>query len=80
MFSFTEKKNKKHFCMHCLPCFYSNDNLENHKGNCVIINGVQAIELPKVYINKNGKARIPSVYFLKSSKTTTSSFRYLCRF
>ena len=54
--------------MHCLQCFYSNDDLENHKGNCIIINGVQAIELPKVYIDKIGKERIPSVYFKNHQK------------
>ena len=30
---------------------------------CIDINGVQAIQLPKVYIDKNNKERIPSVYF-----------------
>ena len=24
MFNFTKQKGKKHFCMHCLQCFYSN--------------------------------------------------------
>ena len=47
MYSFTDMKVKKHFCMYCLQCFYSNDDLENHKSNCIVINGVQAIQLPK---------------------------------
>ena len=63
MYSFTKMKCKKHFCMHCLQCLYSDIDLENHKGNCIVINGVQAIQLPEVYIDKNGKETIPSVYF-----------------
>ena len=54
--------------MHCLQYFYSNDDLENNKSTCIIINGVQAIELPKVYIDKNGKERIPRVYFKNHQK------------
>ena len=48
MFSFTEHKEGKHFCMHCLQCFYSNDALENHNKDCIVIKSVQAIELPKL--------------------------------
>ena len=68
MYSFTNHKTKKHFCMYCLQCFYTEKDLENHRGNCIVINGVQAIELPKVYIGKNGKERIPSVYFKNHQK------------
>ena len=63
MSSFTKHEHRKHFCMHCLQCFYSNDDLEKHRENCIAINGVQAIELPKIYIDKDGLERIPSVYF-----------------
>ena len=68
MFSFAKHQHKKHFCMHCLQYFYSNDDLENNKSTCIIINGVQAMELPKVYIDKNGKERIPRVYFKNHQK------------
>ena len=63
MYNFTKHKGKKHFCMHCLQCFYSNESLAKHKVNCIVINGVQAIELPEKYIDKNGVERTPSVYF-----------------
>ena len=63
MYSFTKHKEKRHFCMHCLQCFYSNDDLEKHRENCIAINGVQAIELPKIYLDQHGKGRIPSVNF-----------------
>ena len=63
MFYYTKHKGKKHFCMHCLQCFYSDISLAKHKENCIVINGVQAIELPEKYIDKNGVERTPSVYF-----------------
>ena len=62
MFNFTKHKGKKHFCLHCLQCFYSNISLAKHKDNCIVINGVQAIELPEKYINKNGVERTPCIY------------------
>ena len=68
MFSFTKHKERKHFCMHCLQCFSSNDALENHKMDCIVINGVQVIELPKVYLYKDGKEKIPKVNFKNHHK------------
>ena len=49
--------------MNCLQCFYSKEGLAKHRKNCIAINGVQAVELPKPYIDKNGVERIPSIYF-----------------
>ena len=69
MYNFTKHKGKKHFCMHCLQCFYSNESLAKHKVNCIVINGVQAIELPEKYIDKNGVERTPSVYFKNYHKS-----------
>ena len=43
----TKHKERKHFCMHCLQCFSSERVLNNHKENCIIINGKQAINMPK---------------------------------
>ena len=74
MFSFTEHKCKKHFCMHCLQCFYSNESLAKHKVNCIAINGVQAIKLPQKYIDKNGVKRTPCVYFKNYHKTLPVPF------
>ena len=68
MYNFTKHKERKNFCMHCLQCFYSNISLAKHQKDCILINGVQAIELPKPYIDKNGQERIPSVYFKNHSK------------
>ena len=48
MFHQTNHKNKKHFCMHCLQCFSSENVPLNHKEICIEINGKQAIKMPKV--------------------------------
>ena len=47
MYQQMKHKERKHFCMHCLQCFSSERVLNNHKENCIIINGKQAINMPK---------------------------------
>ena len=47
MYQQTKHKERKHFCMHCLQCFSSERVLNNHKENCIIINGKQAINMPE---------------------------------
>ena len=49
MYNQTKHEHKKHFCMHCLQCFSSEEVLNNHKNNCIQVNGEQAIKMP----NKN---------------------------
>ena len=49
MFNQTKHEHRKHFCMHCLQCFSSEKVLNNHKDNCIKVNGTQAIKMP----NKN---------------------------
>ena len=63
MYQFNNHKERKHFCKYCLHAFKKIETLEKHKPNCLSINGVQAIELPKKYVDKNGVERNPSVYF-----------------
>ena len=46
MFNQTKHKNKKHFCMFCLQCFSSERILNEHKNNCIQVNGTQAIKMP----------------------------------
>ena len=74
MFNFTKHKGKKHFCMRCLQCFYSKESLAKHRVNCIAINGVQAIKMPKKYKDKNGKERPPSVYFKNHHKSLPVPF------
>ena len=53
---------KKHFCLRCLQPFSSEDRLEAHKGDCLIISGTQRIEMPEegrqVYFH-NYQKRLP---------------------
>ena len=46
MYNQTKHKERKHFCMYCLQCFSSEKVLTNHKENCIVINGKQAIKMP----------------------------------
>ena len=68
MFNFTKNKGGKHFCKNYLKCFYSKKSLEKHRKDCIVINGVQAIQLPEIKFDKNGKKIIPSVYFKNHHK------------
>ena len=47
MYNKTKHKERKHFCMFCLQCFSADKILEKHKGNCMVINGQQAIKMPE---------------------------------
>ena len=80
MFNFTKYKGKKHFCMHCLQCFYSKERLAKHKVHCIAINGVQAIKMPEKYIDKNGVKRTPSVYFKNHHKSLPVPFSIVADF
>ena len=47
MFNQTKHEHKKkHFCMNCLQCFSSDKFLNNHKDNCIQVNGTQAVKMP----------------------------------
>ena len=46
MYNQTKHKDSKHFCMHCLQCFSSERVLNDHKDNCIQLNGEQAIKMP----------------------------------
>ena len=43
MFSRTKHKDKKHHCMSCLQSFTTEEILSNHKKQCLLINGCQAV-------------------------------------
>ena len=65
MYNQTKHKEKKHFCMFCLQCFSSKRILANHVNNCLMINGAQAINMPKQGEN------------VLNSITSTKSFQFL---
>lgn len=64
MFGFSNHKEKKHFCMHRLQCFYSESDLENHN---IVYNGVQATVMPtessKVFF-KNHHKQLPAPFVI----------------
>ena len=43
MFSKTKHKDKKHFCMSCLQNFSTKEILNNHRKQCLLTNGCQAV-------------------------------------
>jgi len=47
LFDQTKHKERKHFCMCCLLCFSSEDILKSHTEDCLVINGEQAVRMPK---------------------------------
>ena len=59
MYSFTKHKGRKYFCLRCLHCCSSARVLENHKQDCLLINGTQAIKMPeagsKIYFQNHQK-------------------------
>ena len=69
MYQQTKHKERKHFCIHCLQCFSSERVLNNHKENCIIINGKQAINMPKKgenilkYTNHHKQQAVPFVIY-----------------
>ena len=47
MYNQSKHQHHKHFCLSCPQCFSSKDVLEKHTTTCLIINGKQAINMPK---------------------------------
>ena len=47
MYNKAKHKEKKHFCMYCLQNFSTGQVLLKHKDNCMVVNGKQAIRMPK---------------------------------
>ena len=62
MSSFTKHHGRKYFCLRCLHCCSSARVLENHKQDCLLLNGTQAIKMPevgsKIYF-RNHKKMLP---------------------
>ena len=47
MYNQSKHQHCKNFCLSCLQCFSSKYVLEKHAATCLIINGKQAINMPK---------------------------------
>ena len=68
MFNQTKHEHKKYFCMYCLQCFSREDVLNEHKNNCILINGKQSINMPKkgdkvVFKNCHKQLPVPFVIY-----------------
>ena len=50
MFNKTKHKGKKYFCKSCLQCFSSENVLNEHKKDCLLINNGQNVKLEKGFI------------------------------
>ena len=42
------KRHKKHFCMSCLQNFTTKEILNNHKKQCLSINGTESVKYEKL--------------------------------
>ncbi|CAH3189460.1 unnamed protein product [Porites lobata] len=47
LYNKTKHKERKHFWVHCLQCFSTEEILSNYKTNCMVINGQQSIRMPQ---------------------------------
>ena len=68
MYNKTKHKEKKHFCMYCLQNFSTEQILLKHKDNCMVVNGKQAIRMPKKGENilqfKNHQKQMPAPFVI----------------
>ena len=71
MYKKTKHNCKKHFCIHCLQCFSTEEILNNHLENCLIINKKQNIVMPKFG---------SKIYFKHYYKMLKSPFVIYCDF
>ena len=60
MYSKTENKDRKHFCMSCLHNFTNKEILNNHRERCLLINDTQAVKYETgTFKFKNFSKKIP---------------------
>ena len=81
MFNQTKHKERKHFCMFCLQCFSSESVLNNHKDNCIQVNGTQAVKMPNKdnnilkFNNLNKQQPVPFVIYADFEAITEKNIR-----
>ena len=69
MFSRTKHKDKKHFCMPCLQNFSTKEILNNHRKQCLLINGCQAVNYESGIIKfTNYNKQIPILFKIYADK------------
>ena len=88
----TKHKNKKYVCNCCFQCFSSENVLQEHKENCLIINGKQTVKLKSRSISfQNYFKQLPVLFkiyadfkcllkgFKSSDKNYDSSYNEKCQ-
>ena len=63
----TKNNGRKHFCMYCLQGFSSERVLNNHKVDCIEINGKQSIKMPapgSTIAFKNYRRQLPAPFVI----------------
>ena len=76
MYNKTKHKVRKHFYMHCLQCFSTEEILTKHKENCLVINREQAIRMPQKgknilqFQNHHKQMPVPFVIYADSEAIT----------
>ena len=63
MFNKKRHKGKKYFCKSCLQCFSSENVLDEHKKNCLLINNGKNVKLEKEFVEFKNFNRQMSVPF-----------------
>ena len=81
MFNKTKHEHRKHFCMYCLQCFSSEKVLNNHKDNCIVVNGTQAVKMPEkgkniLQFDNFHKQQMLAVDFQKAFDSVNRKFLY----
>lgn len=75
MYHRTKHPHRKHFCMYRLQCFSSEEAFNNHKTNCKITNGQQAVKMPDKsniikFENYHRQLPVPFVIYADFEATT----------
>ena len=47
MFKQNKHQHRQYFYKYCLQCFPMEEILNNHTSNCIVVNGKQAVRMPK---------------------------------
>ena len=47
MFNQNKHQHRQHFCRYCLQCFTSEETLNKHTSNCIVVNGKQVVQMSK---------------------------------
>ena len=67
MFNQNKHQHKQHFCRYCLQCFTSEEILNKHILNCIVVNGKQAVQMPKKGSSvqfKNFHKQLPALFVI----------------